>query len=98
LTVVPSIWEEPFGRVALESLFHGVPVVASNRGALPEIVTKEFGIIVEPTEEDIARGIKIGLKKRRELAENIEKNKKVLFEKFVSVPVMKYMSLYKELI
>jgi glycosyltransferase involved in cell wall biosynthesis len=38
LTVVPSIWEEAFGRVIIESWAHGVPVLAARTGALPELV------------------------------------------------------------
>jgi glycosyltransferase involved in cell wall biosynthesis len=38
MTVVPSIWEEPFGRVLTESWAHGVPVVAARIGALPELI------------------------------------------------------------
>lgn len=37
-TVVPSIWLEVFGYVALESLAQGTPVIASRIGALPEII------------------------------------------------------------
>lgn len=36
--VVPSKWGEPFGLVAQEALFRGVAVIASNQGALPEVV------------------------------------------------------------
>ena len=36
--VVPSIWQEPFGRVAVEAMAHGVPVIASRRGGLGGIV------------------------------------------------------------
>lgn len=36
--VVPSQWEEPFGMVAIEALACGVPVIASDAGALPEII------------------------------------------------------------
>jgi glycosyltransferase involved in cell wall biosynthesis len=39
--VVPSIWREPFGLVAAEALAHGVPVIASRIGALPEITEHE---------------------------------------------------------
>lgn len=36
--VVPSLWREPFGRVVVEANAHGVPVLASRMGGLPEIV------------------------------------------------------------
>lgn len=38
LLVVPSLWNEPFGRVVIEAFAYGVPVVASNRGGLKELV------------------------------------------------------------
>jgi glycosyltransferase involved in cell wall biosynthesis len=38
VSVVPSLWYEPFGLVALEAMVRGVPVIVSNRGGLPEIV------------------------------------------------------------
>lgn len=49
--IVPSIWHEPFGLVALEAMAHGRPVVVSNRGALPEIVG-EAGIVADPIRTD----------------------------------------------
>jgi len=36
--VVPSVWHETFGMVAIEALSSGTPVVASRIGALVEIV------------------------------------------------------------
>jgi glycosyltransferase involved in cell wall biosynthesis len=38
----PIQWDEPFGLAAIEALACGTPVVAMNRGALPEIV--EHGV------------------------------------------------------
>ncbi len=40
--VMPSRWEA-FGLVAAEAMRAGVPVIASNRGALPEVVEHEVG-------------------------------------------------------
>lgn len=37
LAVFPSVWEEPFGLVAAESMARGVPFVISDAGALPEV-------------------------------------------------------------
>lgn len=47
--VVPSVWEEPFGMVVLESWSRGVPVIASDCGGLAEIVDHEInGLKVPP--------------------------------------------------
>ena len=42
VTVVPSLWSEPFGRVVIESMACGTPVAASQIGGIPEILTEEF--------------------------------------------------------
>jgi glycosyltransferase involved in cell wall biosynthesis len=36
--LMPCLWEEAYGRTAAEALLAGIPVLASNRGALPETV------------------------------------------------------------
>lgn len=36
--VVPSVWEEPLGRVIYEGYAHGVPAIVANVGGMPEIV------------------------------------------------------------
>jgi glycosyltransferase involved in cell wall biosynthesis len=41
--VVPSAWDEPFGRVAAEGLAHGRPVVSTGTGGLAEIVDHKVG-------------------------------------------------------
>lgn len=47
--VVPSRFDDPFPTVALEAAFHGIPVVATTRGGLPEIVVdSETGFLVPP--------------------------------------------------
>ncbi|MBB3108567.1 glycosyltransferase involved in cell wall biosynthesis [Paenibacillus phyllosphaerae] len=38
ITVVPSKWNEPFGRVIIESYEVGTPVIASNIGGIPEVI------------------------------------------------------------
>ncbi len=40
LLLVPSVWEEAFGRVVIEAESCGIPVIASARGGLPEAVGK----------------------------------------------------------
>ena len=53
VTVLPALWEEPFGRVVIESMAAGVPVIASRRGGIPEILSGEYSrLMVEPTDTD----------------------------------------------
>jgi colanic acid/amylovoran biosynthesis glycosyltransferase len=47
--LAPSIWHEPFGRITIEAFSHRVPVIATNRGGLPDTVTHgESGWIFDP--------------------------------------------------
>jgi glycosyltransferase involved in cell wall biosynthesis len=44
----PIDWEEPFGLVAIEAMACGTPVIATRRGAVPEILDHgRTGIIVD---------------------------------------------------
>jgi glycosyltransferase involved in cell wall biosynthesis len=45
--LVPSQWEEGYGRVAAEAQVNGIPVIASNIGGLPESVGPG-GILISP--------------------------------------------------
>lgn len=36
--IVPSQWDEPFGRVTLEAFSLGIPVIGSNLGATPDMI------------------------------------------------------------
>lgn len=58
LVVVPSVVQEGFGRVALEALYNGTPVVVSNRGGLAEIVEEGVtGYVVEPEPAALAGAV-----------------------------------------
>ena len=51
--LVPSLFEEPFGMVTLESFACATPVIALNSGALSEVIEHgETGFIVEKSESE----------------------------------------------
>ena len=45
--LMPSIWEESFGRTVIEAQLNGLPVLASSRGALPSLVG-DSGFTLDP--------------------------------------------------
>jgi len=51
-TLFPIEWEEPFGLVMIESMACGTPVIATRRGAVPEVIEDGLsGIIVDHYQE-----------------------------------------------
>jgi glycosyltransferase involved in cell wall biosynthesis len=47
--IVPSMWDEPFGMVAIEAMMRGTAVIASNSGGLKDIVRHgSTGLLVPP--------------------------------------------------
>jgi len=49
VVTVPSVWHDPLPRVILEAFSRAIPVVASRRGGIPEIVADRVnGLLYEP--------------------------------------------------
>ncbi len=51
--MIPSLWYEPFGRIAIEALSHNVPVCMSNRGGLNEIYNSRNSWQFKPETYDL---------------------------------------------
>jgi glycosyltransferase involved in cell wall biosynthesis len=67
--VFPSEWYETFGQVAIEAFAKGTPVVASNIGAIPELVNARSGLLFRPGDPtDLAATVDRLLSQPQELA------------------------------
>lgn len=51
--IVPSVWNEPFGRVIIEGFQNGMVCIGSNRGGIPDIIrTMKCGRIIDIEKEN----------------------------------------------
>ena len=72
IAVVPSRWEEPFGRTALESSSRACATIISNRGGLPE--TTDYCIVLKKlNSRELYKEIK-NLIKNKKLRKKIQNN------------------------
>ncbi len=79
LAVVPSVGSEVIARVPLEFMACRTPVVSTNAGVLPEIITPPYGIAVNPDELSLSKAINTflskDLKKLGKIAEEVADEK-----------------------
>lgn len=57
LVIVPSTSEEGFGRVIMESLACGTPVIASKRGSISEAMDESVGRMIDISPENIKEAV-----------------------------------------
>jgi len=95
IIVFPSLWPEPFGRIAIEAMAAGKPVIGSAIGGIKEIIIPGTGMVVEPGKvEHLREAIKILQydqklriemgKKGRKIVEDLYSQEKVV-EKLIKV-------------
>ena len=58
ILIVPSLYQEGWGRVAMEAVASGTPVIASNRGALTELLDSSIAILINPNLKNLKTAIK----------------------------------------
>jgi len=84
VVLIPSVYEEPLGRIALEAGRVGKPVIASRIGGLPEIIDHgKAGYLVEATNHDEMAKKIIILAKDKELRKKMgDHNRDFVTKKF----------------
>ncbi|MEK7665777.1 MAG: glycosyltransferase family 4 protein [Patescibacteria group bacterium] len=97
--VVPSVWNEVFGLVALEAMAFGKPVIASEVGALPEVVIDgHTGFLVPPADVHALREAISRLAEDPLLATKMGRNGRSLVEQKYTVAThyLRLMEVYRD--
>jgi len=55
--LVPIKWEEPFGLTVIEAMASGTPVIAFNRGAIPELIVDGVTGFLCDTEDEMVKAV-----------------------------------------
>src|ERR1017187_8611958 len=57
VVLMPSLWRESLGRVPIEAMANGIPVLASDRGALPATLGDAGFVFTIPERCTLASGV-----------------------------------------
>ncbi|MBI2125523.1 glycosyltransferase family 4 protein [Candidatus Woesearchaeota archaeon] len=98
IVVFPSLWPEPFGRIAIEAMAAGKPVIASAIGGIKETIAEGTGILVDPGNVQQLREAIILLMHDQELRKEMGKKGRKIVEKLYAEEkvVEKLMEVYGE--
>jgi glycosyltransferase involved in cell wall biosynthesis len=90
--LVPIDWPEPFGLVMIEAMACGTPVVAFNRGSVPEVVDDGLtGFVVEDETGAIGAVDRLGHLSREKIRKRFE-------ERFTARRMAQdYLSIYRSM-
>ena len=97
--IVPSIWEETFGRVIIEGNQYGLPVIGSNRGGIPEVLSETGGGVMFQFDSLSDLRQKILLFKDRDIIKQYMNSIADTIEKYKnSNNVEQYIQIYHEIL
>lgn len=96
LVIVPSTHEEGFGRVILESLACGTPVIGSNRGAIPEAMDETVGKLIDVSPKNIKKAVEFFYKNPDKLKKLSKNARKFAEERYSECNVEKIIGAYAQ--
>ena len=100
ISIVPSKWEEPFGRTAMESAAHGCATITSNRGGLIETFDNDL-IIEKLTSNELFKKVDSLIKNPKKLKyyqyKNFKNPKHIIDDLVKLLDAIKYNYLNKKI-
>jgi glycosyltransferase involved in cell wall biosynthesis len=96
LTIIPSVHDEGFGRVILESLACGTPVIGSNRGAIPEAMDQSVGKLIDVSPENIRKSIELFYVNSAKLGKLSKKARKFAVLRYSETNVEQIIEAYRK--
>ena len=99
LAVIPSVWDETFCLTASESQMMGIPVLASDCGAISErIIDGKTGFLVPPNDAKALAAKILQLQRNPLLLQNVAENLRNIHLKTMEENVEDYARIYDQLI
>lgn len=98
--VIPSLWEEPFGRVIIDAYKSCIPVIGSNIGGIPElIINNQTGFLIEQGNcDELAEKIEL-LEKNRDININMYNYIIDMIKNFdIENQIIKFTNCYNEIV
>ena len=98
ILIVPSRWHEPAGRVVVEAMSYGVPVIGSARGGIPELIG-DAGWVFDP---DIPGDLEARMEYVLQNPDVVEEYSQRALERVskfdIETSVKKYIEIYQSLL
>ena len=97
ILVVPSLWNEPFGRVVLESFINKTPVLASNVGGISELMSINKNFLFETNQESLTQQIERILL-NPEVLNGFKFNQDFIIKFSIDQTVRKYLNIFDRIL
>lgn len=98
-TIVPSVWPEPFGRVVIESVLSGTPVLVTKHvGTAHFVKLYKVGWVVSPSAKSLGQGIEQAMKEATQMHHSILYKRGKLAARWDKTIIDAHVDLYRSLL
>lgn len=95
IAAIPSTVDEGYGRVAMEAISCGTPVLAGKKGGLREVVTDKVAWFAKPTPKDFTERLVYLTKHKGEISQKARNTRKYAIKRFSEKNVETIIKAYK---